>query len=119
MPTVWIANEAGHPYDKVRILLNKVRPLYIRPLTLDDVNPLEIDRLNWHLARGIVHYVKPDDYLLISGTPMVNAAAYAMWLLHHGKCQVIQWNAKLRRYELKVIDRNDLGAVLERQLLRS
>lgn len=117
MPTVWVANWAGHHYEKVRELL-KDKELEIKALTLDDQNPLEVDRLQWHLARGIVKWCREDDYLLISGSPFINAAAYVLWILQFGKCNIVQWNAKLKRYELRVVERDNLGRILEQQLIR-
>jgi hypothetical protein len=113
MSTVWVANAAGHPYHKV---LSLVPDAEIKSLTMDDVNPLEIDRLMWHLARGIGKYVQADDYLLISGTPMVNAAAFTLWLLHFGRCNLVQWNAVKRAYELKNVERENLGRILEQHM---
>lgn len=114
-PVVWIANSAGHPYYKVEEI---VPGADIRPLTLDDANPLEVDRLFWHIARGITNYCSKEHYLLISGTPMVNAACLTLWLLHFGECNLIQWNAAKRRYEKRFIELENLKRVLEEQMTR-
>lgn len=115
MPVVWVANQAGHPYYKVQRLVPGVE---IKALTLDDVNPLEVDRLFWHIARGISKYCKSEDYLLISGSPMVNAACLVLWLMHFGECNLIQWNATFRKYEKKHIERENLVRILEEQMIR-
>lgn len=115
VPTIWVANAAGHPYYKAQQLVSGAE---IRMLTLDSVNPLEVDRLFWHIARGIGKYVTADDYLLISGTPMVNAACLTLWLLHFGHCNLIQWNATQRTYEKRFIELENLRRILEEQMAR-
>ena len=115
VPVVWIANSAGHPYYKV---LQLIPDAEIKPLTLDDANPLEVDRLCWHIARGIANYCSKSDYLLISGTPMVNAACFSLWLLHFGECNLIQWNASTRKYEKRFIELENLKRILEEQMTR-
>lgn len=114
MATIWIANEAGHPYQKA---LDLIPDAALRPLTLDNVNPLRVDRLTSHLARGIGSYAKEEDYLLISGTPMINALCLAIWLEKFDFCRVIQWNAAQRKYELSTIERDNLQFQIERQMM--
>lgn len=112
MPTVWIANESGHDTSDAKRFGD------VKPLTLGNVNPLQLDRLNYHIARGIVKYVQPDDYLLISGTPMVPSSALTLWILHHGKCNILQWNAKRRRYSEYTLTRKQIEDLLELTLIR-
>lgn len=108
--TVWIANEAGHAYDKIREELGKVR---IERLSLGDLNPLRVDRMSWHLGRGIARFVKEDDYLLISGTPIVNALALAMWLQMYPKCNLALWDAKRGKYLISSVERDNLANILQ------
>ena len=112
-PTIWIVNAAGHAYDKAVELIPSGE---LRPLTLGDVNPLRVDRLSKNIARGIVKFVKPDDYMLISGTPILNAITLSLWLIHHDSCNVLQWNAKQRLYELSTIENNNLVRLLDEEL---
>ena len=109
-PTVWIVNEAGHDYTDAE----KYGPH--KRLTLGDINPLQLDRLAYHLSRGIGRFTKPNDLILISGTPTVNAVALAMWLLMHKKAKVLQWNAKKSEYELSTITLDNLNRLLQRQV---
>lgn len=114
-PTIWIGNEAGHPYHRA---LDVVPGADLKPLTIGNVNPLLFDRLSYEIAKGIVNYVDREDYLLISGTPMISGIAVHLWLLHHGKIKILQWNAKRREYELIEKEADDMSEILQRELER-
>ena len=101
MPTCWIVNEAGHDYSRALDIIEDGSEL--RPLTQGNSSPLLVDRNNWHLARGIAKFAHEDDYILISGTPMLNAQALLIWMLHFKKARILQWNAKRRKYILTTI----------------
>ena len=47
--TVWVANEAGHPYHKIKEKLSK--EVIIKALSLGDSNHLQVDRLALHNGR--------------------------------------------------------------------
>lgn len=111
-PVVWVVNKAGHDYSDAE------RYGELKALTLDDINPLAVDRLANHLARGIASFAKPEDYVLVSGTPIITGLTFAMWLMHFDQLQVLQWNAKSREYELQTITRNQVSNLLERHLLQ-
>lgn len=113
--TIWIINEAGHKYDRAKKIFPDAE---IRSLTLGDINPLRLDRLSYHLARGIVKYCKEGDALLISGTPIVNALTLTMWFMFYEEAKILQWNAKAQEYELTTLTRSQLQGTLDRQLLR-
>lgn len=110
MAKVWIVNEAGHDYTPAEVYGE------LKKLTLGDVNPLQLDRLNFHLARGIAQFTRPEDYLLISGTPVVNAVALHLWLTMHKKCNLLQWNAKKREYELTEVSAEHMTRLLENEV---
>lgn len=109
--TVWIVNEAGHNYTSAE------RYGELKRLTQGDVNPLAVDRLAYHLARGIVKFTKADDYLLISGTPTINAVALVLWLQTHKKARLLQWNAVKQDYELATMTLDNLNRQLEAQII--
>ena len=113
--TIWIINEAGHDYDKA---LDLIEDADLRPLTLGNINPLRVDRLTATLARGITRFVKKEDYALIAGTPVLNAIAITLWILHHGECNILQWNAKNKEYELSTLSREHMGRLLEKEMTR-
>lgn len=109
--TVWVANAAGHPYHKIRAKLGK--DIRIESLSLGDINPLRVDRLSWHLARGIARFVKDGDYLLVSGTPIVNALALTMWLQMYPTCNLALWDAKNGEYIISKVERDNLANILQ------
>ena len=109
-PYVWIVNEAGHDYSRAESYGE------LKPLTVGDINPLQLDRLSYHLTRGVVGFTDAEDYLLISGTPVVNAVALHIWLVMHKMCKVLQWNAKRRDYELTELSAEHLANLLDTQL---
>jgi hypothetical protein len=114
MPTVWVVNAAGHAYERAQ---DTIGPAQFRYLTEGNVNPLRIDRLIGTLAQGIVRYTRADDYFLPSGTPMLVGSAFHLWLTFHGICKILQWNAKMRKYELSTVESENIDNLLEKALL--
>lgn len=114
--TVWVANEAGHPYHKIKEKLGD--GVQIKSLSLGDINPLRVDRLTWHLGRGIASFARETDYLLISGTPIVNALALTMWLQMFATCKLALWDAKKREYLISTIERDNLANILQSHVER-
>ncbi len=114
--TVWVVNEAGHDYEKAREIAGPDARFSF--LTEDEINPHRVDRLSKHIARGIIKHADPEDFVLISGTPMVNVLAVYIWMIHFKKCKVLQWDAKQRCYRLTTLEdeatRNMMQNVLER-----
>lgn len=115
-PTIWIVNRAGHPYE---LALEVVPGAELKSLTIGDVNPLRVDRLVWHLARGVVLFSKSEDYLLISGTPILSAISLVIWLVFHQKAKILQWDAKKRVYVLSTVTLDQIKTVVQRELERS
>lgn len=114
-PTIWISNKAGHPYHKA---LKTVPGAELKALTKGNVNPLRLDRLNDAIAEGIVLYTQPDDYLIISGTPTVPTMCVLLWMMQHGRCNILQWNATQREYEKTTLVMEDLKFLLEDKMVR-
>lgn len=114
-PTIWICNEAGHSYHRVKDLIpNGV----LRPLTMGDINPLRVDRVAFHLARGITKFADQEDYLLLSGYQIINILAVLLWLLHFKRVKILQWNAKEKGYELTEKSLDDFKELLQREMER-
>jgi hypothetical protein len=110
MPTVWIVNNCGHPYEDAK------RFGELESLTIGNVNPLRPDRLCWNIAQGIAKYASEKDFLLVSGTPTVNMLALELWLGRFGYAQLLQWNAKKKEYELSVLKRDHMLTLLEQAM---
>jgi len=114
--TVWIVNEAGHDYEKARDIAGA--NCRFSHLTEDDINPHRVDRLSKHIARGIILYANEEDFVLISGTPMVNVLAVWIWLSHFKKCKILQWDAKQRCYRLTTLEADSLLNMMQKVLER-
>ncbi len=104
-PTVWIVNDAGHPYEKAETFGNTIS------LTEGAINPFKPDRLARVLASKLKES-RQDDRLLLSGSPMVNALALVLWFQKHSKCNTLQWSFKYKRYELKTIQLRSLEEMM-------
>jgi len=115
-PTIWIVNEAGHEYDKA---LELVPDATLSFLSIGNINPLAFDRMIDTFAQGIIKYVKPGDYLLISGTPPANAVVLLLWFLHFDECQILLWNAKLRQYKLVTPSMKQVKSIMQMHMDRS
>lgn len=116
VPTIWVANDAGHSgYDKAKEIAGE--DAVVRPLTVGNVNTYQVDRLFWNLARGIVRYVKPEDYLILSGTIMIPAAALILWIMMHGKCNILQWSAQ-GEYRHHILVKEHIENILESEMAR-
>lgn len=74
-------------------------------MTKGGVNPFGPDRLMVLLATRIAH-AKPDDFLAISGLPLLNALAIAMWLKKFEMVKLLQFSTKQNKYlKLTLSDR--------------
>ena len=109
-PTIWIVNQAGHNYKKALELIPEAR---ISFLSTGNINPLHFDRMIDTFAQGIIRYVMPGDYLLISGTPPANAIAMLLWMMHFGECKLLLWNAKLRKYKLVTTTNEHINSIIQ------
>lgn len=95
MPTVWIANRnPARDYSRAK----EYGPL--RELTVGSVNVFALERVlaDLHAALG---EARPDDYLLLSGTNVVNAFAVALWLRRFGRVRLLLYDYKETRYWLR------------------
>lgn len=96
IPVVWLANEGGHDYKDAE------RFGRLMAITTGSVNPFNPDRM----MVTISHRLKvsaPEDYLVMSGSPMLNALALAMWLCRFRTCNVLLWSLRDREYKHLII----------------
>lgn len=107
---VWIINDAGHDFSKAE------RFGALKRLTVGNINPFHLDRLARDLSVGIVQDATPDDYLLISGTPILSGLALHLWLTRHGACKVLQWDAKKQDYRLSTFTLDTARAIVDKAL---
>jgi hypothetical protein len=88
---VWVVNEGGHNYDPARKFGR------LMPLTTGNINHFNLDRLMVTLAPRLKS-AEQEDYLLISGTPILNALVVAMWLTRFPRANLLQWSAMKMDY---------------------
>ena len=110
MRTVWVANESGHDYEPAEQYGK------LGKLTLGNQNTFRLDRLIAHITRGICKFTSEDDYLLISGSPVINSVAFHVWLETHPRCNLLQWRAKSREYILTTVTRTQIESLVDKEL---
>ena len=111
-PTVWIVNAAGHDYSDASRFGD------LKPLSVGNISPLRVDRVMFSFSEGIGRRATEDDYLLISGSPMLNALAVVMWLRRFPECKVLQWDAKQRSYILTQLTTKHMDSIMEEALMK-
>lgn len=109
---IYVVNDAGHRYD---LALGLVENGKLIPLTVGDVNPTQVDRLSFLLTQQIARS-SPKDYLLLSGTPVLNAIAAALWILRHSEMRLLIFDAKIQGYVEKIVTRHNYQAMIDREL---
>lgn len=112
--TIWIVNEAGHDFSKAT---EAVPNAMIQPLTIGDINPTSFDRLAFNAARGIAKFAKAEDFILISGTPILNAIVVALWIQQFGVCNILQWDARRKKYRRFDLNSKRMREMLEEQMI--
>lgn len=90
-PTVWLTNMGGHDYSKAKRFGNLV------PFTIGNVNPFNFDRIMATVGPKL-DLANEDDYLLISGSPIICSVIIAMWLRRFGRVRVLQWSTRKEDY---------------------
>ena len=88
---VWVINEGGHNYEPAKEYGR------LMALTTGNVNHFNLDRLMVTLAPRI-RSATVDDYLLISGSPLLNSLVVVMWLARFPKVNLLQWSTKADGY---------------------
>ena len=92
MPTVFVINDSGHNFEDAK----RFGPLVT--LTEGQVNPFHTDRL-LAFIEGRLSMSKPEDLLLLCGTPILNTIAAVVFHKKHGTLNVLIWDAKRREYK--------------------
>jgi hypothetical protein len=96
VPVVWLINEGGHDYTKAE------RFGRVMPITTGSINSFNPDRLMVVISTRL-RVAAVDDFLTISGSPMLNALAIAMWLRRFGKANILQWSFRDDEYKHLVL----------------
>jgi hypothetical protein len=107
-PTIWIVNEAGHPYYHAKDTIPEGRAKFI-PFTTGNVNPFHVDRHAKEIARGISRYARENDYVLVCSLPVLNFLVGAIWLQNFPSVQLLIWDAKNSEYVIRKVERENLA----------
>lgn len=102
MPVVWLVNEGGHDYQDAE------RFGRVIPITTDSINPFNPDRLMVIISHRL-RVANSEDFLAISGSPMLNALAIAMWIRRFGTCNVLHWSHRDDEYKHLIIKEDSLN----------
>ena len=88
---VWLVNEGGHDYTA----LNQYGRVI--PLTRGNVNPFSVDR---HLVTigPRLQAATAEDYVAISGLPILNMVVGLLWLSKFPKMNILQYSMKKEEY---------------------
>jgi hypothetical protein len=86
------------------------------PLTTGNVNYFNLDRLMVTVAPKL-RSASADDYLLISGTPVIVGLIMSMWLTRFGKVHLLQWSQSKDKYiEIVLLNESVERMALEGQI---
>ena len=102
VPVVWLINEGGHDYTSLEKFGRTL------PITKGSVNPFNMDRQIVHIGLRLEH-AKVEDYLAISGLPILNAVVVAMWLMRFHKVNLLQWSMRREAYLPVILSRSVLN----------
>lgn len=96
VPVVWLTNEGGHDYTDAQ------RYGRLMQLTAGSINIFSPDRLMVLISERL-RVADAEDYVVISGAPMLNALVLAMWLRRFPHIKCLLWSQKYGRYEQKTV----------------
>lgn len=82
---VWIANSSGHTYTAAE----KFGELKI--ITNGHIDFTQLERVKIIVASTVIES-DPEDYLLLSGATIVCVLCALLWIAHHGKIKLLNWD---------------------------
>lgn len=91
IPVVWIVNLSGHNYEPAKKYGRFIA------ITTGNVNHFNVDRLAQNMAITL-KMAHEDDFLLISGSPMLNVIAVQIWLRKFSKVKLLQFSTREEEY---------------------
>lgn len=99
---VFVTNYAGHDYEDAKEYGEFVW------ITRGYVSFQSLDRVKYTIAEQVVKS-GPEDWLLLSGKPIISAIAVLIWFSRHKKVKMLVWDQKSKgkKYrELIITERN-------------
>lgn len=101
VPVVWLTNEGGHDYKDAE------KYGRVMPITTGSVNPFNPDRLMVMISHRL-RVASPDDFVAVSGSPLLVALVITMWLTRFGTCNVLLWSHRDGGYKHLVISQESV-----------
>lgn len=90
---VFIPNRVFHDYTDAKRF---GRLIQLSQGSIDQINLDDIQALFWE--KMIDMGVHAEDWILVSGAPLLNIIAAGLMKKHFGKVKLLQWNGVLREY---------------------
>lgn len=103
-PVVWVINEGGHDYSKAEEFGR------LMPVTMGTVNVFNPDRL-MVICGHRLRMAQEADFVVVSGSPTINAIFIAMWLRRFERINLLQWSHRDDSYKLVTVT----SAAIEKQ----
>lgn len=98
-PKVFVVNATGHPYGAAEEY-GELHYLTGGFVSFDDI-PKLIGTVGAFISNA-----SPEDYILISGPPLLNMLVMQIWFAYHARINLLQWNGT-DRYNLIQINDED------------
>ncbi|MAH51875.1 hypothetical protein CMI37_39020 [Candidatus Pacearchaeota archaeon] len=106
MSKVWVVNYSGHNIHKAE------KYGEIEVLTRDKVNVFQSDRMIYNLVTKMKG-IEKDDYILISGTPILNVFVIIIALTMCKKINYLLYNAKDSDYSVRTVIAADIIKIIK------
>lgn len=103
---VFVANYAAHDYEDAE------RYGEIKYITKGFVSFQGLDRLKFQIGQGIMD-ATADDWLVLSGTNIINVLAALLWFQKHGCCKILNYDKSSRTYREIVVTKENNAKLLE------
>lgn len=111
MPNIYISNETGHNYGLAKEITGQDSELIA--VTRGKLDSRKTDQLLFEVAEAI-HDSSPDDYLILTGPPLINFVVGAAWIAMHKRANILVWDAFRSRYSMRSLDVPQIQHVIER-----
>ena len=108
-PHIYIVNDAGHNFT---LAIDIIPTGKFVKMTKGKVNVTQADRMAYFMAEHIA-LSEDTDFLLLSGSPVLNALAAALWMVRHKKMTLLIFDGKGQKYIQNVIYRDNLANILD------
>lgn len=103
---VYVANFAGHDFTPAQEYGE------LCYLTKGYISFQSLDRLKYVIAEAL-QQSKPEDYLALSGTNIINVLAAVLWLEMHEQVKILNYDKTTNSYRLIVLTRGSNLQLLE------